>query len=116
VDQQRSQIHVPALPDAPEPRLAARGVLLGHKAQPGGDSWVYQFRYDTGTYMSTAPGQIVGQKITGAPTVGVVIIGLPGGGLKDITTDATGTKRLFGVNIGGNAGAGKRSGWREISK
>ena len=82
----------------------------------GGDSWVYQFRYDTGTYVSTAPGQIVGQKITGALTVGFVIVGLPGGGLKDITTDATGTKRLFGVNIGGNAGSGKRIGWREISK
>jgi len=58
----------------------------------------------------------VAQKITGATTVGFVIVGLPGGGLKDITTDATGTKRTFGVNIGGNAGSGKRIGWRELSR
>jgi type IV pilus assembly protein PilY1 len=82
----------------------------------GGDSWVYQFRYDTGSYVATAPGQIVAQKITGATTVGFVIVGLPGGGLKDITTDATSTKRTFGVNIGGNAGSGKRIGWRELSR
>jgi type IV pilus assembly protein PilY1 len=81
----------------------------------GGDSWVYQFRYDTGTYVSTAPSQVVAQKISGALTVGFVIVGLPGGGLKDITTTATGEKKVFGVNLGGNAGSGKRIGWREIT-
>jgi type IV pilus assembly protein PilY1 len=82
----------------------------------GGDSWVYQFRYDTGTYVATAPSQIVAQKITGALTVGFVVVGLPGGGLKDITTTATGEKKVFGVNLGGSSGSGKRIGWREISK
>jgi type IV pilus assembly protein PilY1 len=82
----------------------------------GGDSWLYQFRYDTGTYVSTSPGQVVGQKITGALTVGFVIVGLPGGGLKDITTTATGEKKTYGVNLGGNAGTGKRIGWREITQ
>jgi len=82
----------------------------------GGDSWTYQFRYDTGTYVSTASGQVVGQKITGALTVGFVVVGLPGGGLKDITTTATGEKKVYGVNLGGNAGSGKRIGWREISQ
>jgi type IV pilus assembly protein PilY1 len=81
----------------------------------GGDSWVYQFRYDTGTYVSTSPGQVLGQKVTGALTVGFVIIGLPGGGLKDITTTATGEKKVYGVNLGGGGGSGKRIGWREIS-
>jgi len=82
----------------------------------GGDSWVYQFRYDTGTYVSTAPSQVLAQKITGALTVGFVIVGLPSGGLKDITTTATGEKKVYGVNLGGSGGAGKRIGWREISQ
>jgi type IV pilus assembly protein PilY1 len=82
----------------------------------GGDSWVYQFGYDTGTYVSSAPSQVVAQKISGALTVGFVIVGLPGGGLKDITTTATGEKKVFAVNVGGTAGSGKRIGWREITQ
>jgi type IV pilus assembly protein PilY1 len=81
----------------------------------GGESWVYQFRFDTGAYVSTAPGQIAGQRIDGATTVGFVIVGLPGGGLKDITTTATGEKRTFGVNIGASANGGRRIGWRELT-
>ena len=33
--QERSQIPIPATGDLPEPRLAARGVLLWHHAEPG---------------------------------------------------------------------------------
>jgi type IV pilus assembly protein PilY1 len=91
-------------------------VPSGNACVFGGDSWYYQFRYDTGSYVATSPSQIVAQKITGALTVGFVIVGLPGGGLKDITTTATGEKKVFGVNLGGNSGSGKRIGWREISQ
>jgi type IV pilus assembly protein PilY1 len=82
----------------------------------GGDSWVYQLSYMAGTYVSTAPGQTAGQKISGATTVGFVIVALPSGGLKDITTIASGDKRTFGVNIGGSNGQGRRVGWREVTQ
>src|SRR4029077_17464983 len=36
VDQQGSQVHVAALADAQQLRLASAGVLPGHQSQPGG--------------------------------------------------------------------------------
>jgi type IV pilus assembly protein PilY1 len=80
----------------------------------GGDSWQYQFAYDSGQYVSTSPGNAVAAKLGNAITVGVVIVRLPSGQLKAIATDATGAKTSFGVNVGGSAASGKRTGWREL--
>ena len=82
----------------------------------GGDSWQYQFTYDSGQYISTSPGNVVGTKLSNAITVGVVVVRLPSGQLKAIATDAAGTKTPFGVNIGGSAASGKRTGWRELTQ
>jgi type IV pilus assembly protein PilY1 len=82
----------------------------------GGDSWLYQFSYDTGSYVPTAPGLIVGQKITGSTVVGFVIVSLPGGGLKEIATDALGRNPVFNVPVGTSAGGGRRIGWRELTR
>jgi type IV pilus assembly protein PilY1 len=80
----------------------------------GGDSWLYQFRYDTGTYVSSAQYNAAGNKLTNAVTVGAVVFRLPGGALKTVTTDATGVKTTREVNVGGFAASGRRTSWREL--
>jgi type IV pilus assembly protein PilY1 len=80
----------------------------------GGESWVYQFNYESGQYLLTSPNQAVATKLGNAVTVGIVIVRLPSGQLKAIATDAAGGKSPFGVNIGGGTASGKRTSWREI--
>ena len=38
----------------------------------GGDSWIYQFDYRTGSFVKGSPGDLVARKQTGALTVGMV--------------------------------------------
>jgi type IV pilus assembly protein PilY1 len=80
----------------------------------GGDSFIYQFDYKSGSYISTSFGGVVGTKQSGQITVGVVIVRLPSGVFKGIATGATGTKTPFAVNIGGSGGAPRRVSWREL--
>ena len=80
----------------------------------GGDSFIYQFDYRSGSYVSTSFGGVVGTKQSGQITVGVVIVRLPSGVFKGIATGATGTKTPFAVNIGGSGGAPRRVSWREL--
>ncbi len=80
----------------------------------GGDSFIYQFNYATGSYVASAPGQQVASKFTGQITVGLVVVRLPSGVFKGVATGATGTKTPVGVNIGGAGGSGRRVSWREI--
>ena len=82
----------------------------------GGESWQYQFNYQTGQYLQTSSNNAVASKLGNAITVGVVVVRLPSGTLKAISTDAAGNKTPFGVNIGGSAANGKRTSWREIIK
>jgi type IV pilus assembly protein PilY1 len=80
----------------------------------GGDSWVYQFDYRSGTYVSTSPGKTVAKKLTNAITVGVVVFRLPDGKLKAIATDAGGAKTPFEVDVGSGTITGRRTSWREL--
>lgn len=80
----------------------------------GGDSWIYQFSYETGAYVPSAALQVAGEKFTGKITVGVVVVRLPSGVFKGIATGATGEKSTFAVNIGGAGGAARRVSWREL--
>ena len=80
----------------------------------GGDSWIYQFDYQAGTYIASASGSVVAQKFTGQTLVGVVVVRLPSGVLKAIATGASGTKTSVGVHVGGAGGSGKRVSWREL--
>jgi type IV pilus assembly protein PilY1 len=84
----------------------------------GGDSWLYQFDYQTGSYLPTAPGQLLAQKIPKAATVGFVIINVPGskGGNKILATDAFGRNKLFSIPGGTSAQRGRRIGWRELTR
>lgn len=79
-----------------------------------GESWSYEFNYQTGYQVSTSPNQVVGRKLGSAFTVGVVYVRLPSGQIKAIATDASGKKTTFGVNIGGSGASGKRTSWREM--
>jgi len=80
----------------------------------GGDSFIYQFDYKSGTFVKSSAGNVAGQKFTGQITVGVVIVRLPSGVFKGIATGASGTKTPFAINIGGGGGAARRISWREL--
>jgi type IV pilus assembly protein PilY1 len=80
----------------------------------GGDSFIYQFDYKTGQFVSSSAGNVAGQKYTGQITVGVVVVRLPSGVFKGIATGAAGTKTPFAVNIGGGGGSARRISWREL--
>lgn len=79
----------------------------------GGYSWMYQFDYKNGVDIPTVADHVVGEKIGNALTVGVVVVRLPGGQLKAITTDAGGGKRPVGVSVSGTS-ATRRVSWREL--
>jgi type IV pilus assembly protein PilY1 len=94
--------------------VVATNVPNNTACSVGGDSWLYQFDYQTGQYVPSAPDGQVAQKLTGETLVGVVVVRLPSGVLKAIATGATGTKRTLGVNVGGGGGSGRRASWREL--
>lgn len=79
----------------------------------GGYSWMYQFDYKNGTDIPTVVDHVVGEKIGNALTVGVVVVRLPSGQLKAITTDAGGGKRPVGVAVSGTSTT-RRVSWREL--
>ena len=82
----------------------------------GGYSWLYQLDYTTGGKIATAPNDAVAYKVPGALVVGTVIVRLPSGVLKIITTTATGAKIPYGLNTGTSSLFGRRLSWREISQ
>jgi type IV pilus assembly protein PilY1 len=82
----------------------------------GGESWQYQFNYATGSNILTSQNQVLGNKLANALTVGNVIVRLPSGQLKGIATDAAGTKRTVGINVGGSIASAKRISWRELAQ
>ena len=103
-----------------DPQLV-QGALIVATAVPsntvcavGGDSWFYQFDYKAGTFIASASGAVVAQKFTGKTIVGVVVIVLPDGTLKAVTTDSGGGKNTLGVTPPGGGGVGKRVSWREL--
>jgi type IV pilus assembly protein PilY1 len=80
----------------------------------GGESWLYQLNYQSGQYLRTSPFNAVATKLGNAITAGFVVVRLPSGQLKAITTDAAGNKTPLGVNIGASSASGKRTSWREL--
>jgi type IV pilus assembly protein PilY1 len=103
-----------------DPQLV-RGVLLvptnEPNAQPcsaGGNSFIYQFDYQSGSYVASASGQIVGTKLGSALVAGAVVFRLPSGQLKYSAIDVTGKKTVGGINPGAGGSIGKRVSWREL--
>jgi type IV pilus assembly protein PilY1 len=103
-----------------DPQLI-QGTLILATAVPnnsvckiGGDSWFYQFDYKAGTFVASAQGGVVGQKITGSTVVGVVVIVLPDGTQKAKIKKSDGGDADLGVEKGSPGGLGKRVSWREL--
>ena len=79
-----------------------------------GYSWMDQLNYKDGTSIPTAPNQAAGVKVPGSLVVGSVVVRLPSGLLKAITTTAKGDKIPYGLNISSSSVLGKRISWREV--
>lgn len=94
--------------------LVAANVPADTACSVGGDSWLYQLSYLTGTYVSTSLGNVAATKVASALTVGFVTVRLPSGAIKTIITDTTGVKLTEGVNVGAGSGGGRRVSWREL--
>jgi type IV pilus assembly protein PilY1 len=82
----------------------------------GGQSWVYSFDYQTGSYVSTSPGHLLAQRMKDSVTVGFVIVNVPNAGLKAVATNAFRRNPTFDVPIAGSLARGRRIGWREITR
>jgi type IV pilus assembly protein PilY1 len=98
-----------------------RGVLLVATNEPnsepcstGGNSFFYQFDYQSGSYVASAPGAIVGTKLSSALAAGFVVYRLPSGQLKFAEINVNGVKKVGGVNPGSGGAIGKRVSWREL--
>ena len=98
-----------------------RGVLLIAANEPnneacstGGNSFFYQFDYRSGSYLASAPGQVVGIKLGAALAAGFVVYRLPSGQLKYTGIDITGAKTTGGVLPGSSGALGRRATWREL--
>ena len=98
-----------------------RGALLVETNEPnddacssGGNSFFYQFDYRSGSYISSAPGGVVGILQSQALAAGFVVYRLPSGQLKYTGIDVTGQKSTGGVNPGSGGSLGRRVSWREL--
>jgi len=82
----------------------------------GGESWLYQFNYASGSFASTAPGQTSGERTGSSLTSGATVVQLPDGSFKVIITDASGNKQTRNINVGGGGvTTGRRVSWRELT-
>ncbi|CAG0980707.1 Type IV pilus biogenesis factor PilY1 [Methylophilaceae bacterium] len=80
----------------------------------GGASATYNFNYETGLEV---PGSSVFGKLNSANTVvGFVLIQLPDGRVKMISTGSDGSQTTSPVEINPSGGLSRRTGWRELVK
>ena len=105
----------------PQRQFIVLGVLLVATNEPnsepcssGGDSFFYQFDYQSGSYVASAPGAVVGVRSGSALMAGFVVYRLPSGQLKYTGIDVSGKKQTGGVNPGSGGAVGKRVSWREL--
>ena len=78
----------------------------------GGESFLYQFDFKTGQYVVNSLNNVAGQ-LLGGLTVGMAIIQLPSGVIKDIVTSADTSKSSQGVNVGAASAYLRRFSYRE---
>jgi type IV pilus assembly protein PilY1 len=105
-----------------DPQLV-RGTLVVATNEPnaeacnsGGEGWVYQFAHDTGSFVATTVGGVVGEKIAAnSLIVGITVFTLPTGQAKGIAVQSGGMKTPFAINTSG-ANKGRRLSWRELSQ
>jgi type IV pilus assembly protein PilY1 len=78
----------------------------------GGNSYKYEFNFCSGESLPAAGG-VVGKKIGSSIAVGFIVIRLPSGALKLISTFAGAEKTTEGVTTG-SSGSTRRVSWREL--
>ena len=99
------------------------GNLLVVTSQPtdisacttGGNSYKYEFSYCSGSFLLASPNQQVGAKLASSIVVGFIVIRLPSGALKVVTTFASGEKTT-GEVTGSSTGKVRRVSWRELTQ
>jgi type IV pilus assembly protein PilY1 len=78
----------------------------------GGDAFLYQFDFKTGQYVNTAANAVAGS-LQGGIIVGMAVIQLPSGAIKDIVTTADTTKTSNTVNVSSTSAYLRRFSYRE---
>jgi type IV pilus assembly protein PilY1 len=98
-----------------------KGVLIIATNEPnteacstGGNSFIYFFDYQSGSYVASSPGGVVGTRMSSALAAGFVVYRLPNGQLKFAEINVNSTKKVGGVPPGSAASLGKRISWREL--
>ena len=104
-----------------DPQLAL-GTLLVTTNVPGasacsigGDSWVYQFDYRSGTYVAGSPNNLVARKQTGALTAGLVVYQLQKGSLVGQIQRSETTTRREDIVTATPPMKSRRTSWREVT-
>jgi type IV pilus assembly protein PilY1 len=104
-----------------DPQLAL-GTLLVTTNVPGatacaigGDSWVYQFDYRTGSFVQGAPNNVLARKQTGALTVGMVVYQLQKGSIVGQVQRSETSMRKEDINVAPGSNPSRRTSWREIN-
>lgn len=79
----------------------------------GGTSKIYDFDFRTGSAVASSPGGVVGVSLGGTITVGMAIVQLPSGAIKDIVTGADTSKTTVTVQVNAGASGVRRFSYRE---
>lgn len=79
----------------------------------GGSSREYDFDFRSGSALSTAPGGVVGSSLGATIAVGMAIVQLPSGAIKDIITGADTSKTTVNVQLGAGGTTMRRFSYRE---
>src|SRR4029079_8096105 len=98
-----------------DPRLVLGTLVLltnvpttGGSCSIGGSSFEYEFDFRTGSSLSTSSGGVVGRSLGGTIAVGMAIVQLPSGSIKDIVTGADTSKTTSDVNVSAASASVKR--------
>jgi len=95
--------------------VVATNVPGGSACAIGGEDWLYQFDFATGSSVQSSSGDVVANKQSGALIVGFVVYQLPGGAVVGHVGMATRDLRKQDINISGQ-GSGRRVSWRELTQ
>jgi Tfp pilus tip-associated adhesin PilY1 len=79
----------------------------------GGTSEVYSLDFNSGSYLPTSAGGVAGRSLGGTIAVGMAIVQLPSGAIKDIVTGADTSKSTLDVQFNSTAAGVKRFSYRE---
>ena len=96
--------------------VAITNVPTASECSYGGDAWLYQINYQTGSIVPSASTPVFASKLTGAVIVGTSYIKLPDGSIKVISTAVSGEKATRGLTLSATGASPRRTGWREIQR